>query len=204
MADYRLLPPFILPAEGGLSDNATDAGGWTNKGITYVQWVAVFGDNAKERFKAMISADWMQVYKPYYWDKCKADLINDQKISNFIVDWVFNAGPFYPEKHTEHILNEIMPDRHLDEDGQFGTLSLKAINEADQDLLYKDLIQDRLNYYANLCAKDLAAIKAANPGVVDESVLIALAYKAKMKMLPNLTGWRNRVNELVKYNAKFV
>lgn len=181
MADYRLLVPFCLSAEGGLSDTPGDKGGLTNKGITFAVWITYFGDT-KDRFLAMSPADWGLIFKKEVWDKINGDLINSQKIANAIGDWVLNSGAYFPERDVQEVLNAIFL-KHLTVDGNFGNANyhstVDAINSVDQDEEYKDIIARHQEFYKSIVDKDPSQQKFYD-------------------------GWMNRINNLVKYNSKFL
>src|ERR1035437_10952947 len=96
MANGLKIIPFIKIAEGGWVNDPNDAGGETNKGITYSVWIANFG-NTHSRFMTMSDADWFLIFKKNYWDKILGDQIKSQRIADMIVDWVWGAGIHYPE-----------------------------------------------------------------------------------------------------------
>src|ERR1700740_1222268 len=100
MADYKLLIPFILSAEGGLSRSPNDMAGknpqnicpyafngehgfHTNKGITWGVFKSFWGDNPDTgvRFFVMAPADWVPIFKKLYWDAAKADYIASQRVA---------------------------------------------------------------------------------------------------------------------------
>jgi lysozyme family protein len=176
MANHLLLPPFILPAEGGYVNNPNDKGGMTNKGITWTVWVSVFGDT-HDRFMAMSSDDWSVIFKKLYWDKALADDIDSQRIANLIVDWLWGSGQYYPEKDTQEIVNTVLHG-HIATDGVFGPATIAAINSANEEELYNDLIARRKDFIDN--------IVKTNPSQEEFH-----------------QGWINRLNKLVEYNLKF-
>lgn len=208
MAKSEELAPFILSAEGGYVKSKTDAGGETNKGITYTVWASVFGDSPEShaRFMAMQPADWIKIFKQNFWDHCLGDQINSQRVGNVIADWVWGSGQYFPEKHIQHVLNEILAkhiQQHVAEDGAFGPATIAVLNAQDEEELYNDILADREQYTLNLCQADLAALKIKYPEVTDLILLANLATKEEMKYLPNLKGWQNRIDHLKTYNLKY-
>lgn len=184
MSDCKFLAPFILAAEGGYVNNPADKGGETNKGITWSVWVSFNGDTtaSHNRFIVMMTNDWTKIFKTGYWDKCLADQISDQRIANTIADWVWSSGQHYPELHVQKLINTIF-NKHLAEDGLFGPATIEALNAANPDALYTSLIDRRKQYY-----KDIVALAQANGDHSQDGFL---------------TGWLNRINNLVKYNEQF-
>jgi lysozyme family protein len=173
MANSKVLVPFIKAAEGGYVNDPDDAGGATNKGITYKEWVTIFGDT-QDRFMTMSDEDWGTIFKKEYWDKALADQIKSQRIANAIVDWVFNSGKYYPEADVQDILIHSFA-QHIGEDGNFGPATIEAINNVDEETLYNDIISKRL-WFFDQCV-------ASHP------------TNAKF-----LQGWKNRITHLQEFN----
>jgi lysozyme family protein len=167
----------------GYVHNLSDRGGETNKGITWNVWVSYFGDTkaSHNRFLVMDQADWSQIFKTGYWDKCLAEQINDQRIANTIADWVWSSGQHFPELDTQKLINTIF-NKHLAEDGVFGAATIEALNSVDADALYESLIERRKQYY-----HDIVSFAQAK-GDHSQDIF--------------LNGWINRVNNLVTYNKK--
>ena len=184
MADCKFLAPFILSAEGGYVNNPADKGGETNKGITWSTWVAEFGDTtaSHNRFIVMMGEDWSKIFKNGYWDKCLADQITDQRMANTITDWVWCSGQHFPELDVQKLINTIF-NKHLAEDGLFGPATIQSLNDCDAAILYTSLIARRKQY----CQDIVASAQANNDHSQDGF----------------LTGWLNRINNLVKYNEQF-
>ena len=183
MANYFILVPFLLKAEGGLSRDKTDTAskypcptpyqgktGWhTNKGITYQNWVLTFGRSKDDRFYIMTSEDWSKITKPKYWDKWKACQIHSQKVANVLVDYVFNSGS-YGIKNIQKLIG-------VNPDGVVGPKTLEAVNKQQEKEFLTRLYNERYRFYD--------AIIRNNPSQVK--------YKK---------GWYNRVAELKLFNDK--
>lgn len=178
-----VLVPFILDAEGGLSEAKTDAASGnycptpldgryyhTNKGITYTTWVNVFGNNRDQAFLNMKHSDWMQVFIQLYWSRWKADYIYSQEVANILVDWVWASG----------VWGIRFPQRMLGvmDDGIVGDKTLTSLNKQNKDEFLKRLYARREEHFRNLAAKDPK-------------------FGA-----PNLQGWLNRLENLKKFNER--
>ena len=86
MAKAELLKPFILRWEGGFVDDPLDRGGATNKGITIGTFRNFYGKDATvEQLKNITDEQWLHIFKSGYWDKWKADDIENQSIANIVV-----------------------------------------------------------------------------------------------------------------------
>lgn len=121
MAKAEILQPFILSWEGGYVNNPADKGGPTNKGVTLKTFRSVFGQTKTvDDLKHITDAQWLHIFKKYYWDKWQADKISDQSIANLLVDWYWGSGVYgiaLPQKAMS-----------LTADGVVGPKTLAAIN----------------------------------------------------------------------------
>lgn len=141
MANYKELIPFILRWEGGFSNRKSDRGGATNKGITLATYRSVFGQNKSvDDLKKLTDAEWMTIFKKLFWDKCKADSIQDQSIANLLVDWAWNSGATTPIKKLQGILG-------VTADGIIGKQTLNAVNTKSPLPIFGALKQARISFY---------------------------------------------------------
>lgn len=127
MAKIDVLLPFILSWEGGFVNNPKDRGGATNKGVTLSTWRSIGydkdgdGDIDVIDLKLITDDDVLKkVLKPMYWNRWKADQINDQSIANLLVDWVWTSGS-YGIKYPQQVLG-------VTADGIVGAKTIAAIN----------------------------------------------------------------------------
>lgn len=167
MADAKVLKPFVLSFEGGYCNNRSDRGGATNKGVTIATFRSVFGkDKTIEDLKNITDEQWEYIFKKYYWDACKADLINDQSVANMLVDFAYNSGVARVSRFIQKIVG-------VTADGLVGSKTINAINSypRGQRQLFATLRQRRINY--------LNGVVIANP---------------TQKKFYN--GWMNRVNAI--------
>ena len=172
MANYKNIIPFIKMSEGGWTNDPFDAGGETNKGITYKVWKTIFGDT-HDRFIAMKDEDWETIFKTLYWDKILGDQINSQRIADAIVDWVWGSGQHYPECDVQDILIHAF-EQHIGEDGVFGPATIKSMNSVDEEKLYQAIIVKRFWY-------------------LDQ---VVIAHPTNQRFI---NGWRNRMYNLIKF-----
>jgi len=174
MADFKHVIPFIKKAEGGWVNNPNDTGGETNKGITYSVWCTVFGAT-HDRFMAMSDTDWGVIFKKLYWDQILGDQINSQRIADLIVDWVWGSGKHYPEADIQDILIHTF-GAHISEDGNFGNLTIAALNAAPEQGEWDAIVAKRFWY-------------------LDQIVLV------NPKDQEFLQGWKNRMNNLIAFEG---
>lgn len=144
MAQTEILQPFILSWEGGFVNDPDDKGGATNKGVTIATYRHVFGQyKTVDDLKHITDAEWLTIFKKYFWDKWKADQIKDQSIANLLVDWVWTSG-----KYGITIPQKAMG---LTADGIVGPKTLRAINGYyNQHELFTFLWKQRLAYFKRI------------------------------------------------------
>lgn len=164
MANSKILAPFILSHEGGFVKDKNDPGGATNRGVTIGTFRSVFGkDKTESDLKKITYDQWCLVYKKYYWDKCKADLIDNQSVANMLVDFAWHSGVSKAVSRIQEIVG-------VDTDGIMGRITIGAINGyyKGQEYVFNTLKANRLvylkglkkwNYYKNGWTSRLESIK---------------------------------------------
>lgn len=144
MADYRKLKPFILRWEGGYINDQADLGKQTNKGVTLSTYRSVFGKNKTvSDLKKITDDQWEFIFKKFYWDKWKADNINDQNVANILVDWLWCSGS-YGIKIPQRVLG-------VSADGIVGSKTIAAINARDGRELFDTIKQERKDFIDRIC-----------------------------------------------------
>lgn len=148
MAKVELLVPKILKWEGGFVNHPNDKGGATNKGITigtYTYYRKLKGLPAPSvnDLKNLSNDEWMDILKTLYWDKWKADNINNQSIANLVVDWLWGSG-VYGIKYPQQVLA-------VTADGIVGPKTLAAINGyPNQKELFQKLWDRRKQHFESI------------------------------------------------------
>ena len=153
MADVNKLLPFILRWEGGFVNDPIDKGGATNKGVTIATWRQVGydkdgdGDIDVDDLRLLtINGVRDRVLKPHYWDRWRADQIQNQSVANILVYWVWGSGKW----------GIIIPQRLLGvkPDGQVGAITLGAVNKQDPAGFFARVHEARRMFIAGLVARD--------------------------------------------------
>lgn len=148
MAKAELLKPFILRWEGGFVDDPLDRGGATNKGITIGTFRNFYGKDATvEQLKHITDEQWLHIFKSGYWDKWKADDIENQSIADIVVDWAWASGTVTSIKQVQKILGVAV-------DGIVGNDTLTAINIAGQRSLFAKIHSMRIEFVENIVKRD--------------------------------------------------
>lgn len=134
----------------GWADDPVDMGGATMCGITlktYKTYCRKKGFPApdKAKLKDIGYETWLDIFKTMYWDKWKADSILDQRIANFLVDWVWASGN-YGIKLPQQLLG-------VEADCVVGIKTLAALNDKDPDDFLLRLYARRAEYYKRLVAQ---------------------------------------------------
>jgi lysozyme family protein len=191
MAKIDLLLPFILKHEGKFVNDPTDKGGATNMGVTLTTWRSCGydkdgdGDVDVSDLKLLTAEDVRdKVLKPMYWDRWRADLINDQKIANIVVDWTYNSGA-WGVKIPQRVLG-------VDVDGSVGQKTILAINRhSNPEQLLDSLYKARIDFINGIVTHSVAEYKKEKPDATEKDLL-------KYTQKRFLKGWLNRVEALKK------
>ena len=153
MADVAKLLPIIVEWESDkFVNNLLDHGGPTKEGITLATWKSVGYDKDGDHdidvddIRLLDRNDLLFILDKYYWDRWKADQIQNQSIANILVDWVWGSGKWCI----------ILPQRILKvmDDGKVGQMTLDAINTADQSGLFNALWQAREVFIESIVSRD--------------------------------------------------
>lgn len=134
----------VLKHEGGWADHPKDPGGATNKGITIGTLkrlgidVDGDGDSDVSDLKALPDHEVARVYRLFYWDAVRADLL-PSGLDYAMFDFAVNSGPGRAAKHLQRILGE-------DQDGDVGPKTLAAVAKADAKALVHSLCDSRLRF----------------------------------------------------------
>lgn len=130
MANAELMVPFIKKWEGGWANDPDDAGGCTMAGITIGTYRKYYGSNKTcDDLRFITPKEWLHIFKKGYWDKMKADQIENQSIAQLCVDMCWGSGPITSIKKIQSTLG-------LKADGIVGPKTLAALNGDPEKVFY--------------------------------------------------------------------
>ncbi len=121
-------------------------------GVTLATWRQVGydkdGDNDidADDMRLLTRDDATIVLKKFYWDRWKADLIENQSVAEILVDWVWGSGK-WGVKIPQQLLN-------VGDDGNVGPLTIDALNAADQQEFHAKVVEARIKFLDDLIQND--------------------------------------------------
>jgi lysozyme family protein len=101
------------------------------------------GDIDAEDIKKLSEEDAKWIAKKIFWDYFQADLILNESVAQFIVDWGYNSGRKTVAKIVQRVIK-------VDVDGIVGAKTLSAINCTDQERLFNLLKIERQVFLNNI------------------------------------------------------
>lgn len=140
----------------GFANDPDDLGGATMCGVT----LATFADYCRRkgyprptivRLKAIKYKEWLEILKTMFWDKWKADQINNESVALILVDWVWGSGKYgitIPQKAIG-----------VTADGIVGPKTIAAVNAKDPKQLFDLIRKERLAYIERICRSRLTNLK---------------------------------------------
>lgn len=143
MAVYTKIIKKILKWEGGYAGNI-DGATCTMKGVTLATYRRFFGkEKTCKDLKEITQAEWDYIFKKGFWDRWKADDIENQSIAELLVDWCWTSG-VWGIKFPQRVLG-------VKDDGIVGSKTLAAINDyEDQEELFNKLWNRRKKHFQDI------------------------------------------------------
>lgn len=143
MAVYTKIIKKILKWEGGYAGNI-DGATCTMKGVTLATYRRFFGkEKTCKDLKEITQSEWDYIFKKGFWDRWKADDIENQSIAELLVDWCWTSG-VWGIKFPQRVLG-------VKDDGIVGSKTLAAINDyEDQEELFNKLWNRRKKHFQDI------------------------------------------------------
>lgn len=135
---------FEIARRTGWSEDNDDPGGATMIDVTIATYTsyrnrAGFETTAKSDLRNISFKEWKDILKTMYWDRWRADEIESQGIANILVDWVWASG-FKTIRNVQRLVG-VAPD------GIAGGVTIAALNRADSESLFAEIMEKRERYY---------------------------------------------------------
>ena len=189
VSNVEKLAPIVSKWEGGYSNDPTDKGGATNMGVTLETWKLIGYDKNNDGIinstdiKLLNTKDFSVVLKKY-WDKWRADEIENQSIANILVDWYWASGKW----------GVVIPQRILclKDDGSVGDLTISKLNDEiakNPKDLFDKIFQARVKFFNDIVDSSIKKYETQLGRVSTEKEKLAYTQKRF------LTGWLNRLND---------
>lgn len=212
MADINKIVPFILYFEAGVSkryldlpneqiyekaklsgfaNDPVDAGGATMCGVTLNTFKAYcrkngFTDSSVRALRRMDYKTWLDIIKTMFWDKWKADEIEDQSVANAVVDWSWASGK-YGITIPQRILGVV-------QDGIVGKKTIAALNAQDGKEFFDQVQDARLKYTDDIIAASVKRYERRIGRTASPQERKKYTYKKYEN------GWKRRINSIT-YNG---
>lgn len=189
-ANIEQLAPIVAKWEGGYVNDPLDRGNATNMGVTIGTWKLIGYDKngdgvIDEKDIRLLSKDDFKFVLQKYWDKWKADQINNQSVANILVDWYWMSGKW----------GIVIPQRDILKvaaDGIVGPKTIAAVNAMDPEKLFTAVKNARIKFYNDIVAK---SVKGYEKKIGRKSTQAEQLKNTQMRFF---RGWINRLND-IKY-----
>lgn len=150
MTDPRIDPVIdeILTAEGGFSDDPTDPGGRTDKGISEAAHPKAWEDGKVTTEEARA------IYEDQYVKRPGFDQIPDTRLLHHLVDFGVTSGPTTAIRHLQTLLG-------VEVDGILGPETLQALSTVSLRDLSNHLMCSRLEMIGRILNRDKSQVRFA-------------------------------------------
>lgn len=140
---------FEKARKTGYANDPDDLGGATMVGVTIATYTEYcrrkgYPRPTVERLRGITYAQWLDILKTMFWDRWKADEIQNQSIAEILVDWVWVSGKYgitIPQK----VLGVTV-------DGRVGPKTIAAVNAHNPAALFARIKAERAAYINRICA----------------------------------------------------
>lgn len=138
-----LLEMFAKAKKTGYANDPADSGGATMCGVTIATYRAYrkklgYASTSTDDLKSIPYEAWRDILKTMFWDRWKADHIENQSLANMLVDFVWASG-VHGIKIPQRVLG-------IKADGIVGPKTLSAVNSANPAELFERLHNARIEF----------------------------------------------------------
>lgn len=178
---------FEKARKKGYGNDRVDKGGPTMVGVTINTYTGYCKRKKRpsptvEELKAITYDEWYDILKTMFWNRMKADQIDNQSIANLCVNTVWGTGPGY--------IKTIQGVVGVTKDGVVGPITLKAINNNPHpEDLFQRLWNRRKKFFEDIVAQDIADYERKIGRKATERELMDNTKKRFLK------GWLKRLND---------
>lgn len=153
--------------EGGLSKDKVDkaskypcptpfkgvSGYHTNKGITYTSWKRKFGTGADNRFFEMNDDDWFTIFDEMYFSKVRGHEYKSLNIAAIVTGFAWGSGIKQAGVTLQTALRNLGFAVAID--GAIGPKTIEAANQANNIILFDELMKLRIEFFKRIGAPGL-------------------------------------------------
>lgn len=150
---------YLLPNEGGWTNDPNDHGGCTNFGLTLADCLLFpeFGIHSCEDLRHISMDIVRKIYYATYWHYGN---VADQRVATKIFDTAVNVGVGMGAKIAQRAVNQCGVSCAVD--GQWGPKTETAINSAAPDKLLPSLVANLKAYYRKIVDNNPSQAKFLN------------------------------------------
>lgn len=144
-SNFNVVLDYVFEHEGGYTNDAADAGGPTNYGITIFDVSEFLGRKATAAdVKKLTKTQARGIYRNKYWDKMAGDEL-PAGVDYAVVDFGINSGVSRSVKYTQRIVGVV-------DDGRMGPVTVAAIQAYDPVKLINELLDRREQFLREVIA----------------------------------------------------
>lgn len=139
---------FEKAKKKGFANDPDDLGGATMCGVTLVTFTEYcrrkgYPRPTVERLKALQYVEWLEILKTMFWDRWKADQIQNPSVALILVDWVWGSGKY----------GITIPQTAIGvtADGIVGPKTIAAVNAREPKQLFDLIKNKRVAYIERIC-----------------------------------------------------
>lgn len=150
---------FEKAKERGFANDPDDLGGATMCGVTLATYTAYCSKKGYPRptvvmLKLLTYKEWLEILKTMFWDRWRADQINNESVALILVDWVWGSGKYgitIPQKAIG-----------VTADGVVGPKTIASVNARDPKQLFDLIKKERMAYIERICKSRPTNVKYKN------------------------------------------